>query len=105
MKNLIRILGLSLCLAASASAQSNYAGIYFCDLSGDYYGDSGAVAVFVRTNNQATLVGSANGATNSIGLYAQFKLQNDGNWSFHTNGISASGQVFSDGTFTGGLNF
>src|SRR5258706_5395152 len=107
MKKLIRIVGMSLLLATGAAAQSNYAGIYLGDLSAtdpdiDYYG---SVAVIVRTNNQATLVGSGLSQTKpAIGLYAQFKVQNDGTWSYQTNGFTASGQVFTNGTFTGELD-
>src|SRR4051812_16162034 len=105
MRTWISIVGLSFVLAAGANAQIKYAGIYFGDLSGDYYSDSGAIAVMVRSNKQASLVGSAYGTNNQVGLFAQFKVQDDGTWSFNTNGISGSGQVFTDGTITGNLNF
>src|SRR5436190_1674705 len=105
MRTWISIVGLSFVLAAGANAQIKYAGIYFGDLSGDYYSDSGAIAVMVRSNKQASLVGSAYGTNNQIGIFAQFKVQDDGTWSFNTNGTSGTGQVFTDGTITANINF
>src|SRR2546421_5403729 len=102
MKNFIRIAGLLLSLAFGAAAQNKYAGIYFCDLSGDYYNN---LAVIVRTNNQATLVGSAFGTNSSVGMYAAFTVQNDGTWTCQTIGFSAHGQVFTNGTLSGGVDW
>src|ERR1043166_108335 len=106
MKRLLQIAGLSLLIASSAAAQIPYAGIYLGDLtaanpSTDYYGN---VAIIIRTNNNATLIGGAFGPTNSIGLYAQFKVQSDGTWTVQTNGFSFHGQAFTNGTLTAELD-
>src|SRR5437660_12883548 len=106
MKRWLQITSLSLLLASGAAAQIPYAGIYLGDLTPsdpdtDY---SGTVAVIIRTNNNATLVGSAYTSTNSIGLFAQFKVQSDGTWSYATNGFTAHGQAFTNGTFTAELD-
>jgi hypothetical protein len=106
MKRLIQVAGLFLLIASSAAAQIPYAGIYLGDLSAsnpstDYYGN---VAIIIRTNNNATLVGGAFGPTNSIGLYAQFKVQSDGTWSCQTNGFTFHGQAYTNGTFRAALD-
>ena len=92
------------------------AGIYYGQVDdmtfGDYY--AGDFAVFISTNQQATVVGydydSAYYENNSQagGVSAQFTIDAHGNWQFNSNkvsGVSGSGWVDKSGSFGGELDF
>jgi hypothetical protein len=98
-----------------------YAGIYngageFGDSNGNINRGNGGVgdyAVFVGTNQQATLVGTDYGAgtadpdnvVNVSSLILQFSVDNNGNWQVNSNDFSAFGQIGQDGSFSGEVDY
>ena len=94
----------------------SYAGIYIGHVDDLTFndGDAGIFAVFVSTNQQATVVGydvdsfqNINGAQ-SGGVAAQFNVGTHGEWQFNSNslaGVSGYGSIGKDGSFNGELDF
>ena len=70
----------------------SYAGIYVGQL--EQYSVVGGFAMFVSSNQLATVVGydSSLGASVSV----QFQIAEDGTWNFETNGLSGWGQIYGD---------
>ena len=94
----------------------SYAGIYGGAVNDLTFNDpnAGIFAVFVSTNQQATLVGYDVDSYNNIynqqsgGISAQFTVDKHGNWQFDSNavlGVSGYGWVGMDGSFGGNLYF
>ncbi len=95
----------------------SYAGIYIGD-NGQYYDgnpalsdnqgyQNGSFAVFVGTNQQATLMGHDDGdgaGDNNFGFIAQFTV-NKGNWQFSSNNVSGYGYIGKDGSINGELDY
>ncbi len=107
---------LTLAWAMLAPAQSPYAGFYGGMVDDTTFSDTnaGVFAVFVGTNGQATVAGydvdsfqNYNGQAG--GVAAQFNVPANGNWNFSSNntiyGVSGSGTIDTDGSFSGTLNF
>ena len=94
----------------------SYAGIYVGDgglYDSDYNinngnGGYGDFAVFVGTNQQATLIGTDNGDGSDdgtdFGVILQFSVDKHGNWQFNSNNISAYGSIDKDGWFWGEMD-
>jgi hypothetical protein len=94
----------------------NYEGIYIGDggLSdsnwqiNNGFGGYGSFAVFVGTNQQATLVGTDNGDGsddgNAFGVILQFSVDRHGNWQWSNNNIDAYGGIGRDGSFWGEMD-
>ncbi len=100
----------------------SYAGIYIGD-NGQYYNgnpavadnqgypgyQNGSFAVFIGTNQFATLMGHDDGDGtddgSSFGLVAQFKVDKGGSWNVNSNNFSGYGNVGSDGSFWGELDY
>ena len=102
----------------------SYAEIYIGD-NGQYYNDgpavsdydyytrqhyaNGSFAVFVGTNQQATLLGhddgNGTGDATAFGLFAQFTVDKHGNWSFQSNSVSGYGSFDKSGNFSGELDY
>jgi hypothetical protein len=95
--------------AALRKAAYSYAGIYTGDgLLFDNSGYSGSFAVYVGSNQQATLIGTDNGDGSDdgtdFGVILNFNVDQNGNWQVTTNNISAYGYVGNDGSFSGELD-
>jgi hypothetical protein len=89
---------------------SSYAGIYLGDYGlSDNSGYGGSFAVFVDTNQEATLLGHDDGdgsGNNNFGVLAQFKVDRNGYWEVYSNDFSGSGQIGRrDGSFYGELDY
>ena len=95
-----------------------YAGIYGGVVYDLTFNDpnAGDFAVFVGTNQQATVVGYDIDSANYIGISdnqyagisAQFNVDQHGNWQFNSNhisGVSGFGSFSKDGSFSGELDF
>jgi hypothetical protein len=94
----------------------SYAGIYAGQVYDLTYGDpsAGYFAVFIGTNQQATVVGYDVDSFDYIngdqagGVWAQFPIDQNGNWEFDSNvvaGVSGYGWTGKDGSFGGELDF
>ena len=84
----------------------SYAGIYLGD-NGQYYNgnpavsdnqgyQNGSFAVFVGTNQQATLMGHDDGdglGDNNFGFFAQFTVDHHGNWQVNSNSFTSFGYI------------
>ena len=99
--------------AALRNSVNSYAGIYTGSLEILYtypyigYGNNGSFAVFVDTNQQATLIGTDNGDGSNDGTAAStilhFTVDSHGKWQFTNDVIFASGSIRRDGDFSGVL--
>lgn len=71
-------------------------------------GGYGGFAVFVGTNQQATLIGADYGDGSDdgydFGLIFHFSVDKSGNWSFQSNNISAYGNIDQGGDFNGEID-
>jgi hypothetical protein len=95
----------------------SYAGIYvgqnglYDDNSAINNGNGGygSFAVFVSTNEQATVIGTDEGDgsddNNAFGVIAQFNVDGNGGWSFQSNNVSGYGSFDKNGDFNGQLNY
>ena len=94
----------------------NYEGIYIGDGGlwddnwniNNGFGGYGSFAVFVGTNQQATLVGTDNGDGsddgNAFGVILQFSVDRHGNWQWSGNNIDAYGSIGKVGSFWGEMD-
>ena len=94
----------------------SYAGIYGGQIYDLTFNDpyAGVFGVLISTNGQATVIGydvdsfQNINETQSGGVAAQFNVDAHGNWQFNSNslaGVSGSGSVSKDGSFSGELDF
>ena len=91
----------------------SYAGIYAGQVYDITFGDpdAGSFAVFVGTNQQVTVVGYDSDSANSQlyaqsgGIFAQFTIDQHGNWQLESNNVSGYGWVDKNGSFGGELDF
>jgi len=95
--------------AALRNTAYSYAGIYTRDGGMfDSFGDFGDYAVFVGTNQQATLIGTESGDGfndgTEYGIILHFTVDSHGNWQFTNSIVSASGYFGKDGYFSGELD-
>jgi hypothetical protein len=89
----------------------SFAGIYIGDgglSDNNYYSYGGSFAVFVSTNQQATLIGHDDGdgtGNDSFGVVAQFAVDKHGYWEVSSNDFSGSGNIGHGGWFYGELDY
>jgi hypothetical protein len=80
----------------------SFAGIYVGEVHGwNWWDPSGRLALFIRTNNQAVVIGYLNGGNEAGIFFPTFEVDSDGWWDVERADFSHWGDVWDDG-FEGG---